>query len=1127
MNDLANRIAALSPEKRALLTLRLEKRRAQVAKKQAIPRRDDTDSFPLSFAQQRLWFLDQFEPGSPFYNIPAAVRLTGPLNVAALEHSLNEIVRRHEVLRATFVAVKGQPVQVIAPAMTVITPKLTPALPVTDLRHLPQEAREEEALRLSTQEARQPFELAQGPLLRARLLRLDEEEHILLLTMHHTVFDGWSTGVLARELSALYDTFSQVSIGHTSPLPELPIQYADYADWQRQWLQGEVLEEQLAYWRQRLGDAPPVLELPTDYPRPPVQTYQGAHHAFELGRSLYEQLKTLSQQEGVTLFMTLLGAFQTLLFRYTRQENISVGTPVANRTRVEVEDLIGFFVNTLVMRVDLSGEPTFRELLKRVRKATLEAQAHQDVPFEMLVDALRPERDMSHTPLFQVMFDLQKTPLESLQLGELELGLLEVETGIAKFDWVLMMEEGTDGLKGVLEYNTDLFEAATIERLAQHFRVLLEGIVTDPDQPISILPLLTAVERQQLVGNWRGTKTAYPREQTIHQLFEAQVEQTPDTIAVIFEGEQLTYQELNRRANQLAHRLQSLGVGPEVLVGILMERSLEMVVAHVGVLKAGGAYLPLDPEYPQERLAFMLKDGEVPVLLTQERMFASLPECDAEVICLDAAQEIAECATGEENPFSGATADNLAYVMYTSGSTGRPKGVSVIHRGVVRLVKETTYADLSADEVFVQLAPISFDASTLEIWGPLLNGGRLVVMPAHTPSLAEIGQALERYQVTILWLTSSLFHLMVDERLDDLNHVRQLLAGGDVLSVSHVRKVVEELDGVRMINGYGPTENTTFSTCYPVTDPHCIRKSVPIGRPIANTRVLILDALLQPVQIGVPGELYVGGDGLARGYLNRPELTAERFIPNPLSDEPGARLYDTGDVARYLLDGNIEFLGRKDYQVKIRGFRIELGEIQTVLGQHPGVRDVVVLARADTASPTDKRLVAYVVPEEAPPSAGDQRFAHTLRDFLRKKLPEYMVPSAFVFLDGFPLSPAGKVDRRALPAPDWSSPELERAFIAPRSPVEKALADAWSRVLGVEQIGVHDDFFELGGHSLLATQLISRVRDAFQVEVPLRDLFETPTVAGLAEKIETFRWAAQSPQVLPLAGSGDREEGVL
>jgi amino acid adenylation domain-containing protein/non-ribosomal peptide synthase protein (TIGR01720 family) len=909
---------------------------------------EEVCALPTSFSQQRLWFFSQLEPGNPFYNMPAAVLLKGSLNVETLKRSFQETVRRHEALRTTFCTVDGKPVQVIHPTLNF-------ALPVTDLRELPPAKREAEVQKLTAEAALQHFNLAKGPLLRANLLHLDSEEYILLLTLHHIVFDGWSIGVLLRELAALYEAFST---GKPSPLSELPIQYADFAVWQREWLGGDRARIDLAYWKQQLEGAPPLLELPTDRPRPSVQTYRGAKHSFLLSKALTEALNSLSRKENVTLFMTLLAAFKTLLYRYTGQADIVVGAPIANRNRAELEELIGFFVNTLVLRTDLSDTPTFRELLARIREVTLEAYAHQDLPLEQLMEELQPQRDLSYNPLFQVSFVLQNAPLPIQHLPGMTLTVLEVDNQTSKFDLAVNLEEKPDGISANFEYSTDLFDAATICRMAGHFQTLLEEIAANPDRCIEELPLLTENERYQLLRGWNDAPVDYPRDRCIHQLFEQQAERTPDAVAVVFEDQKLTYRELNERANKLAHYLQQLGVQPEVLVGICVERSLEAIVGLLGILKAGGAYVPLDPTYPKERLSFMLEETQVSVLLTQAHLAESLPAHQAHLICLDSDWEII-AQHGEENPAPLVTSSNLAYIIYTSGSTGKPKGASVTQRGVVRLVKGSNYANLSAEEVFLQLAPISFDAATFEIWGSLLNGARLVVMPAHTPSLQELGQAIRQNQITTLWLTAGLFHLMVDEQLEDLKQVQQLLAGGDILSVSHVLKLLREAKGCRLINGYGPTENTTFTCCYSITDASQIVNSVSIGCPISNTQVYILDSLLQPVPIGVPGELYIAGDGLARGYFKRPELTARAFISNPFSDEPDARLYKTGDRARYLPDGNIEYLGRIDSQVKIRGYRIELGEIEETLRHHPAVQDAAAIARDDGSG--NKRLVAYVV----------------------------------------------------------------------------------------------------------------------------------------------------------------------
>ncbi|RKH18898.1 amino acid adenylation domain-containing protein [Corallococcus sp. CA047B] len=1034
---------------------------------------------PLSFAQQRLWLLDRLEPDSPLYNVPTAVHLSGPLNASALEQALQALVQRHEALRTTFPNIEGQPHQAIASELAL-------RLKVVEL-HTPEEAAwQAEVQRLAKQEAETPFDLAHGPLLRATLLKRSEQEHVLLLTLHHIVSDGWSLGVLIRELGALH-------AGHAASLPALPIQYADYALWQRQWLSGEVLKAELSWWKQHLAGAPPALELPTDRPRPSVRSHRGSVLPVALPRELSSALAALSRREGSTLFMTLLAAFQVLLHRHSGQDDIVVGSPIAGRTRAETEGLIGFFVNTLVLRTDLSGEPSFRELLKRVREVTLGAYVHQDVPFEKLVEELAPARDLSRSPLFQVMFVLQNAPMPELSLGEAKLTPMPVAQTVAKFELTLFLEETADGLKGSLEYNTDLFDAETVERLAGHYQTLLKGIVAEPEQSVSRLPLLTEAEHLQLVRTFNQTRTDFPREHCIHELFEAQAKKTPDAVAVVFEDQRLTYRELDQRANQLGHHLRSMGVGPEVLVGLCVERSLELVVGLLGILKAGGAYLPLDPNYPEERLAFMLEDTGTPLLLTQRHLVERLPARRPQVLLLD---EGLSSMAGESipAPVSGAGPESLAYVVYTSGSTGRPKGVCVVHRGVVRLVKETRYAHFSETETFLHLASLSFDASTFELWGPLLNGGRLVVFPVERPTLATIGEVVRREGVTTLWLTASLFNAVMDAQPEVLRPLRQLLVGGEALSVPHVKRALEVLPGVRLINGYGPTESTTFACCHTITEADGVT-SIPLGRPIANTEAYVLDRHARPVPVGVAGELYLGGDGLARGYLNRPELTAGAFVPHPFSADPRARLYKTGDLVRVRPDGNLEFLGRLDHQVKLRGFRIELGEIEEQLGRHPSIREVVVLAREDV--PGEKRLVAYLVAHEGTlPGAGE------LRSYLQGKLPEFMVPAAFVELPALPLSSNGKVDRKALPPPDLASADPERAFVGPRTPVEETLVALWAELLSVPRVGVFDSFFALGGHSLLAMKVLGRVRTAFGIDVPLRALFEGPTTAALAQHVE-------------------------
>jgi amino acid adenylation domain-containing protein len=1074
----------------------------------------DVYVFPASFAQRRMWFLDQFQPGSPFYNVPMAVRIKGALRVAALEQGIRGIVRRHESLRTTFAVMDGEPVQVIhkdGPAMNI-------ALDRVDIRRLSAPEREAEIHRRAMAEAQLPFNLAEGPLLRATLLKLGERDHVLLLTMHHIVSDAWSQGVFIQEMAVLYDMFSKEK---PSPLPDLPLQYADFTEWQRAWLQGEVMEAHLDYWRGRLRDNPPPLRLPTDYPRPSVQTARGAKLSRSLPKPLANALQKVSQREGATLFMTLLAAFQALLHRYTGQDDISVGTPVANRNRAEIEGLIGCFINTLVMRTDLSGDPSFRELLRRAREVALGAYAHQDLPFEKLVEELKPERDMSRQSLFQVMLILQNVP-RKVEIGGhgLTLSVLKIDKGTSNFDLTLTMVEEAKGLNAMAEYNTDLFEAATIERLLQHFQTLLEGIVSDPDRRISDLPLLNEAERRLLLSAWNDTRREYPRDKCVHELFEAQVERSPDAIALVVEEEQLTYRELNRRANQLAAYLGKLGVGPETPVGFCLERSPEMVVGILGILKAGGTYVPLDPAYPKERLAFMLEDTRTPVILVQQRLIERLPEHQARVVRIDADWELMG-QESEGNRASGATAGHLAYVMYTSGSTGRPKGIAIPHRAINRLVFNTNYIEITSDDRMLLASNSAFDAATFELWGALLHGARLVgVSREAVLSPQELAASIRDHGISAMWLTAALFNQMTREVPKAFGSVRHLLIGGEALDPHRVREALKNDPPARLVNGYGPTEGTTFTTWYLAQEAAEGATSIPIGRPISNTQTYLLDRNQQPTPLGIAGELYIGGDGLARGYFNGPELTAEKFIPNPYSERPGARLYRTGDLSRYLPDGAIEFLGRLDHQVKIRGFRIELGEIETTLQQHPAIREAVVLARED--EPGNKRLVAYLVSvQEEAPTIGE------LHSFLRQKLPWYMAPAAYVWLEFLPMTPNGKIDRRAMPAPDKTQPELEAAFVAPRTPAEERLAAIYAEVLCLERVGISDHFFDLGGHSLLATQVASRVRQAFEIELPLRSLFETPTVAGLAENIESILWAAQSSQSPLDSAADDREEGEI
>ena len=1048
---------------------------------------------PLSYAQQRLWFLDQLEPHSSAYNIPGALHLTGRLNIVALEQSLNEVVRRHEALRTTFTLFDEQPVQVITDAQPL-------KLEIEDLRGLAELEREDFASRLATEEARRPFDLQRGPLLRARLLRLDEEEHVLLCTMHHISSDGWSLAIFVREVAALYEAYCR---GASSPLPELLIQYADYAVWQREWLQGEVLEEQLAYWREQLTDAA-ALELPTDRPRPAVLTSHGTMRSFALGKEVTEALKALSQTENVTLFMTLLAAWQILLSHYSGQEDVVVGTPIANRTHAQTEELIGFFVNTLVLRTDLSGEPTFRELLGRVREVCMGAYAHQEVPFERVVEELQPTRDMSRTPLFQVMFALQNVPQGELVLPGLELKVAGSQSETVKFDLSLALTDGEQGLSGSLEFNTDLFDAATIERLANHFQNLLEGIIANPDQQISTLPLLTESEWQQLVVGWNETHADYPAEQCIHELFEDQVERTPDSVAVIFDDQHLTYFELNRRANQLARYLRGKGIGPETRVGIQMERSLEMMIGLLGILKAGAAYLPLDPDYPAERLSFMLEDAAVPVLLTQQRLTERLPRHQAEVIYLDTDwHKIA--AESALNLKSDAGPDSLAYVIYTSGSTGTPKGVLIPHQGLVNYLAWSVNAYQVADgRGSLAHSSIGADLSITSLFAPLLAGRSVVLLP-ESEILVSLADALrERYDFSFVKLTpahlEALSQLIPAEQAD--RRTKALIIGGEALWGESLSLWRDHAPTTRIINEYGPTETVVGCCVYETAAGASLPGAVPIGRPIANTQIYLLDQHLRPVPSGVRGELYIAGDGLARGYLNRPDATAERFIANPFGAQAGERLYKTGDLARHLPSGEIEYLGRIDYQVKVRGFRIELGEIEQLLAAHPCVSECLVMARQDREG--DKSLVAYVVMEQGEEGVT----ARELGRYLRERLPDYMVPRSMVLLERMPLTSNGKVDRRALPPPDNNWLDLDSQYVAPRNSIEEVIAGIWKQVLQRERVGIHDNFFELGGHSLLATRVMHRVQETLQVELSLRAFFEEPTVARLAEDIKETGRAA-------------------
>jgi amino acid adenylation domain-containing protein len=1042
---------------------------------------------PSSFAQQRLWFLHHLDPASPAYNLSLPLRLRGGLDGTALSRALSEMLRRQESLRTVFELRDRQVLQRIEEARPV-------AVPLVDLGALPADRREEEAEGLVRAEAARCFDLEQGPLLRTLLMRIAAADHVFVLSQHHIVSDAWSMGVFIREMTVLYQAFSQ---GRPSPLPELPLQYADFAVWQRSWLSGGVLESEVRWWRERLQGVPALLELPLDRPRPPVQTFVGGQAQRQLAAPLATRLLALARSEGATPFMAFLALFEILLLRHTGQSDFALGTPIANRNRGETEALIGFFVNTLVLRCDLTGRPSFRQLLGRVREMTVGSYTHQDLPFEKLVEELRPERSLSHTPLFQVLFSLS-SPAEVPSISGLTLESLPLDSGTSKFDLSLFVEERAGSFTLAAGYNSDLFLPATVERLLEHFEVLLEGAVAEPEQPVTLLPLMSAAERDQVVEEWNATAAPFPEASCLHELFDAQVRRSPDAVALVYGEETLTYGELHRRAGALAHRLGRLGVGTDSLVGILAERSLEMVVGLLAILEAGGAYVPLDPSYPADRLAYMLADSGVEVLLTQSRLESALPALPGKLLRLDDPALFA--GRPEAAPDSAADPSSLAYTIYTSGSTGRPKGAGVSHRAIVNRLcwMQSAYRLTAADRV-LQKTPFSFDVSVWELFWPLITGARLVMAPpgAHQDP-AQMAALIRNHGITTLHFVPSMLQVFLEQQglAEACGSVRQVFASGEALPFELKERFLSRLPGTALHNLYGPTEaavDVTFHACEPGGE----RRIVPIGRPISNTSILLLDAEGEPVPIGVPGELHIGGVNLARGYLGRPELTAERFVPDPFAGAAGMRLYRTGDLARFRPDGEVEFLGRLDHQIKLHGVRIELGEVEAALGQHPAIRETVVLARQDGG---DTRLVAYLVPR-GDATDGAAADAAELRVFLRARLPEAMVPSAFVILPALPLNPSGKVDRRALPAPEWNP--RQEALVAPRTPAEQGLAQLWSEILGRSGFGVEDSFFELGGTSLQAAILMISLESRLGASLPLAALFEAPTVARLARYLES------------------------
>jgi amino acid adenylation domain-containing protein len=1047
---------------------------------------------PASFAQQRLWFLDQFEGSDALYNVPVATRLRGPLDVIALERALDALLARHEPLRTAFELLEGVPHQAIRPHRRF-------SLPVTDVSGSPDAERR--GLEIVTEHAREPFDLSAGEPFRAKLVKLGEELHLLSLTLHHIITDAWSMGVLHRELSKLYEGFVE---GREVELPELPIQYADYAVWQQQWMESGGLDEQLDYWRTQLAGAPALLELPTDHPRPARQSFRGATVRTMLAPELLERLSALGEGEGATMFMTLLAALAALLSRYSGQEDVVIASPVANRGRVELESVIGLFVNTLALRVDANGARPFVEVLRGARETALGAFSNQDLPFEKLVEQLNPERHLSHAPLAQVLFVMQNAVERPVTFTGIEQERILTERGTAKFDLSFFAAETAEGLRLSLEYCTDLLEETSALRMLEHFRVLLESAVSDPARPIGELELLSGRERELVLGAWAQGDDGEPFAATrpVHELVSEQAQRTPDTAAVLCAGEQLSYAQLEARSNRLARCLRGFGVGPEVVVAICAERSVELVVAVLAVLKAGGAYAPVDPTYPAERVAFMLADSDASVLLTQKRLLAGLPDHGARAICLDTDRELID--SHDDSPLApSATLDALAYVIYTSGSTGRPKGVAMAHRPLANLIAWQLHA-LSAPTAArtLQFASLSFDVAFQEIFSTWCSGGTLVLLDeAERRDPEALLRFISKQQIERLFVPFVALHGLCEAAVHlgaTIPSLREVITAGEqVRATDALRGFFATHPDCTFVNHYGPTEGHVVSS-YTLTGPPAQWPALPpIGRPIAGARLYLLDRHDQPVPIGVPGELHIGGASLARGYLGRPELTAERFVPDPFSETPQALMYRTGDLARHMPDGEIEYLGRSDQQLKIRGFRVEPGEIEAALREHAGVDEALVIGREDEAG--ELRLVAYMVGQDSSASAGE------LREHLGRTLPEYMIPSAFEYLDAFPLTPNGKLDRSRLALAPLGGLDREPERTLPRTNTERRLAAIWSRLLEIEEIGVEENFFELGGHSLMAVRLFAEIERRLGVRLPLSALFETATIAGLAELAERER----------------------
>ena len=1090
MENLQNRIEQLSPEQRA----RLEKAILDLANREKsdspqlpplrlIPR---IEELRLSLGQERLWFLDRLEPNSVVYNIPIGINISGSLDIGLLERSIYSVIRRHEILRTGFIEKNGIPLQSIFPEISFQVIQLD--LSSFDEKEIKARIDNQIQIEIGT-----PFDLSTPPLFRIQVMHIDREHHVLLLTMHHIISDGWSLGVLLKEIALEYG--SQLS-GQQNALGNLSFQFADYANWQRDLLQTETLNVQLDFWREKLKDSSFLLDLPADKSRPVLQTFKGRSFYFRLGREMTSALLSLGRENDCTLFMTLLSIFQVLIHRYTGQLDIVIGTPIANRRRIELEALIGFFVNALPLRTRITDNPTFREYLSGIRTICLEAYAHPDVPFEKLVEELRPQRDLSRSPIFQVMFALQNAPLPELKMGEIEITPLQIDSKTSKFDLTLFVENRDEDLFCCFEYNTLIFEESRIARMADHLKSLITGIIADPNFPILDYRILSESEWEMVTVGWNRDKVNYPAQQCIHELFEIKAGENPQEIAVVTDHDLITYQDLNFRANQLAAYLRTIQIGPESLIGICIDRSVDMIIAMMGILKAGGAYLPLDPTYPKDRIDYILADSCAKVILTEQKNKRLISSDTAIVIALDLPENTMASHSGENLP-KNVSLENLAYMLYTSGSTGKPKGVALLHEGASNLIQWAKREFGRSMQRTLASTSISFDLSVFEIFGTLASGGTVVLVQN---ALDLIRRPQEKLTL-INTVPSAASMLLEAEKLPE--NISLNLAGEPIPKI-----LVKRLGNRRKIrNLYGPTETTTYSTCAHL-DPE--NPMITIGRPIDNTQIYILDRSMEPVPIGIPGEIYIGGMGLARGYWRRPELTAEKFVPNPFSTIATERLYRTGDLGRYLENGEIEFLGRADFQVKLRGFRIELGEIESVLREYSGIKDAVVEVRESSSS--EQSLVAFIVLDGSLSESQDN-----IRNYLKEKLPEFMVPTSFVFLTSMPLNQNGKIERKLLPAFDWG--RSRTAKISPKNATEKVLAEIWMELLGIESVGTNENFFQLGGHSLLAVRVSSRIRTKIGKDLPLKILFQNPTIAELADACTRAQAESYFPPLKRIAPS--------